>query len=214
MTRIYRLLLALYPSQFRAEFGQEMQDVFATALTEVQHRGGEQSWRLFWREIRAWPGSVLREHLRERKTKMLSSKFDEEKPLSRSELLAAMIVFLLPLLFGIFEANAIRLPQWMTPLELVLFLGPMLFALGLAVIKGLPRWSLSYLGFVLTLGIIFSRYDRLWVWIYPYFTKSYGPRSLWPFAVHLEWSRTRNISVYHLASGIRPGWKPSPACLR
>jgi hypothetical protein len=58
-TRGYRLLLAFYPSGFRAEFAEEMQDVFATALTEVQQPGGERPWRLFWREIRGWPGSVL-----------------------------------------------------------------------------------------------------------------------------------------------------------
>lgn len=70
ITRVYRVLLALYPSGFRAEFGEEMQDVFATALTEVQHPGGEQPWRLFWREIRDWPGPVLHEHLRARRRKM------------------------------------------------------------------------------------------------------------------------------------------------
>jgi len=116
---------------------------------------------------------------------MLSNRSIEEKPLSRSELLAAMIVFLLPLLFGILGTSAIRLPQWLTRLELILFLGPMLFALGLAVVKGLPRWSLSYLGFVLTLGIIFGRYDRLWTWLYPYFVESFGPRSLWPVMVRI-----------------------------
>ena len=98
ITRVYRVLLAFYPSEFRAEFGEEMQDVFATALTQVQPPGGEQPWRLFWREIRDWPGSVLQEHLRARRKEMASDRFMEEKPLPRIELLAAMIVFLLPLL--------------------------------------------------------------------------------------------------------------------
>ena len=35
MTKLYRFLLSLYPSDFRSEFGEEMQDVFVTALTEV-----------------------------------------------------------------------------------------------------------------------------------------------------------------------------------
>jgi hypothetical protein len=150
-----------------------MQDVFATALTEVQH-----PWRLFWREIRDWPGSVLQEHLRARREKMPANGFIEEKPLLRSELLAAMILFLLPL-FSIFAATGISLPQWMDYFVLILFWGALLFAVGLAIIKRLPRWSLSYLGFVLMLGIILSRYDRIWSWIYPYFIQSFGPRWYW-----------------------------------
>lgn len=62
ITRVYRILLAAYPSKFRAEFGQEMQDVFETALTEAQRPGGEQLWQLVWREIRDWPGAVWQEH--------------------------------------------------------------------------------------------------------------------------------------------------------
>ena len=111
VTRVYRVLLVFYPSGFRAEFGEEMQDLFATALTEAQYPGAEQPWRLFW--------------------------------------------------------------------------GAVLFALGLAIIKELPRWSLSYLGFVLMLGITLSRYDRLWGWIYPYFIRSFGSRSYWPLPVRI-----------------------------
>jgi hypothetical protein len=188
ITRVYRVLLAFYPSEFRAEFDEEMQDVFATALTEVQHRGGKQPWRLFWREIRGWPGSVLREHLRARRREMASNGFVEEKPLPRIELLAAMIVFLLPLLiplFGILAATGSSLPRWLDNSVLVLFLGAVLFALGLAIAKGLPRWSLSYLGLLLMLGIILSRYDRIWGWIYPSFIELFGPRSYWPISIRI-----------------------------
>ena len=141
IARVNRVLLVFYPSGFRAEFGEEMQDLFATALTEAQYPGAEQPWRLFWREIRDWPRSVLREHVRARKSKMPSNGFVEEKPLPRSELLAAMIIFLLPL-FTTFAATGINLPQWMGYFSIALFWGAVLFALGLAIIKGLPRWSL------------------------------------------------------------------------
>jgi hypothetical protein len=168
-----------------------MQDVFATALTEVQHPG-----RLFCREVRDWPGSVLQEHLRARKRKMPSNGSIDERPLPRSELLAAMIIFLLPLLsifvplFSIFFAiTDISLPQWMDYSLLILLWGAVLFGvlfgLGLAMIKGLPRWSLSYLGFVLMLGIILSRTDRIWSWLYPYFIQSFGPRSYWSLPIRI-----------------------------
>jgi hypothetical protein len=181
-TRFYHALLTLYPSEFRAEFGDEMQNVFATALTEAQRRGRELPWRLFWLEIRGWPGSVLREHLRARRREMASNGFVEEKPMPRIELLVALIIFLLPLLwplFGILAATGNSLPRWVDTTVLVLLLGVVLSALGLAIVKGLPRWSLSYLGFVLMLGFILSWYDRIWGWIYPFFIQSFGPRSYW-----------------------------------
>jgi hypothetical protein len=187
-TRVYRVLLAFYPSGFRAEFGDEMQDVFATALTEAQRRGGELPWRLFWCEIRGWPGSVLREHLRERRREMGSNGFVEEKPLLRIELLAALIIFLVPLyipLFGILGVTGNSLPRWVDTTMLVLLLGVVLSALGLAIVKGLPRWSLSCLGFVLMLGFILSRYDRIWGWIYPFFIQSFGPRSYWSLPIRI-----------------------------
>ncbi len=109
---------------------------------------------------------------------MPSNRFLEKKPMSRSELLAAMTIFLLPL-FTIIAATDTNQPQWMDYIVLILFWGVVLFGLGLAIIKGLPHWSLPYLGFVLMLGLVLSRYDRIWGWIYPYFTQSFGPRSYW-----------------------------------
>jgi hypothetical protein len=40
-------------------------------------------------------------------------------------------------------------------------------------------------GFALMLGIIFSRSDRIWGWIYPYFIDSFGPRSYWSLPVRI-----------------------------
>ena len=198
-TRVYRVLLAFYPSGFQAEFGDEMQDVFATALTEAQRRGGELPWRLFWWEIRGWPGSVLREHLRARRREMASNGLVKEKPLLRIELLAALIIFLLPLLwplFGILAATGNSLPRWVDTTVLVLLLGVVLSALGLAIVKGLPRWSLSYLGFVLMLGFILSRYDRIWGWIYPFFIQSFGPRSYWPLQIRILYVAVFDFIVF------------------
>lgn len=198
-TRVYRVLLAFYPSGFRAEFDEEMQDVFATALTEAQRRGGERPWRLFWCEIRGWPGSVLREHLRARRREMASNGLVKEKPLLRIELLAALIIFLLPLLwplFGILAATGNSLPRWVDTTVLVLLLGVVLSALGLAIVKGLPRWSLSYLGFVLMLGFILSRYDRIWGWIYPFFIQSFGPRSVWPLQIRIFYVAVFDFIVF------------------
>lgn len=119
---------------------------------------------------------------------MASNGFVEEKPLPRIELLAALIIFLLPLLiplFGILAATGSRLPRWVDISVLVLFLGAMLLVLGWAIVKGLPRWSLSYLGFIVMLGLVLSQYDRIWGWLYPFFTQSFGPRSYWSLPVRI-----------------------------
>jgi hypothetical protein len=182
--RVYGVLLAFYPPAFRAEFGDEMIDAFATALTHVQGPGGEGPWPLLWREIHGWTRSVVREQLRARRRKMPSSGFIEEKPLPRSERLAAMVLFLLPLL-GFLTATRTNLPAWLDDLLPMLLVGALLLALGLAFVKGLPRWSLPYLGFALLLGIMLIRYDRLWSWIYPFFIGLFGPRSVWPVPVRV-----------------------------
>jgi hypothetical protein len=68
-------------------------------------------------------------------------------------------------------------------LGLFLLWGPVIFVLGFAIIKGLPRWSLPYLGFVLMVGITLSRYESLFGWVYPYFIGSFGHRSIWPLPI-------------------------------
>ncbi|MCP4415580.1 MAG: hypothetical protein GY805_03095 [Chloroflexi bacterium] len=60
--------------------------------------------------------------------------------------------------------------------------------LGFALIKGLPRWSLTYLGFVLIAGIIIGLDSRIWGWLYPYFLQSFGPKSYWPIPVRIIYS--------------------------
>lgn len=117
-----------------------------------------------------------------------NTRFIEKKPLSRSELLAAMIIFLLPLLIpliSILASTGNSIPKWVDYFLLILYWGAGLFVLGLALIKRMPRWSLSYLGFILMLGLIFSQYDRIWSWIYSAFIQSFGPRSLWPLSVRI-----------------------------
>ncbi|HEX6303310.1 MAG TPA: hypothetical protein VFZ76_03910 [Anaerolineales bacterium] len=112
-----------------------------------------------------------------------------EKPLPRSEWLAAMAIFILPLLIpiiGYLASTGTSIPRWLDAIILILFWGVLIAALVLAIFKGLPRWSLSYLGFYLMLGILLARYDRIWAgWIYPEFIQAFGPRSLWPLAVRV-----------------------------
>jgi len=115
---------------------------------------------------------------------MLSNGLIEEKPLKRSEMLTALIIFLLPL-FSIFTITEVNLPQWMAIFVFILFWGVILFALGQAIRKKLPRWSLPYLGVVLMPGITLSTMDTFWGWLYPYFIQSFGSRSNWSLLIRI-----------------------------
>jgi hypothetical protein len=60
----HRALLSAYPARFQAEFAEELSAVFAQALAEA----GSDPWalaRLGWRELRDWPGAIVREHWQE-----------------------------------------------------------------------------------------------------------------------------------------------------
>lgn len=182
--RLYRVLLAFYPGEFQSVFGEEMQDDFQSALVEIQHTSKERIWQLLWREFRHWPSSVLREHLLVRRMNMTSNGVADERPLQRSELLAAMILFLLPIV-SIFFTTGISLPNWANILLVFTFWGCILFSIGLAVTKRLPRWSLPYLGALLVIGLLFGQFDRAWTWTYPYFIQAFGSRSTWPLGIQI-----------------------------
>ena len=59
---LYRVFLWLYPSDFRAEFGDEMLSVLTQAFSEAVHRGKGALWRVFLREMRDLPVSLWRQH--------------------------------------------------------------------------------------------------------------------------------------------------------
>jgi len=194
--RLYRALLAFYPRGFRSVFGDEMQDDFQTALLEIQHSGEKHAWQLLWREFRHWPGSVWREHLRVRMI-MSSNRLIEEKPLTRSEQLAAMMLFILPMV-SIFLTTGMHLPNWANILLVFIFWGCIISSVGLAIRKRLPRWSLPYLGVLLVIGIIVAQFDRAWTWTYPYFSQAFGARSTWPLGIRIIYSGGGAFSMIFL----------------
>ncbi|MEO8609921.1 MAG: hypothetical protein ABI690_18655 [Chloroflexota bacterium] len=66
--RLYARLLRLYPPQFRAEFADEMHEVFTQAIAETNDL-----WSLLGvmdAEVRDLPLSLIRQHLRERRQPM------------------------------------------------------------------------------------------------------------------------------------------------
>jgi hypothetical protein len=149
---IYARLLSLYPRQYRAEYGEELQAVFSLLVNEAAQRGRFSVIRLGWREMRDMPGAAIREHRRERRKRKMEAKTSGLPAFelgSWREWLAAMALFLLLALGSLLSYLHITLPSW---ISWGLFLVPLLmFALGL--IKGLPRWFLPYTGVI---GVLLS----------------------------------------------------------
>jgi hypothetical protein len=183
--KIYRLMLACYPAEFRVEFGAEMQIVFSIAMKAVQHSGKDKFWKLVWREFRCWPGSVIQEHLQARRNKMTVQ--DQFTPIRPAELLAALTIFLIPtiatLLVTLVGAGYMnKLPKWLDIILQIFFLGSLIAAFGFAIIRGLPRWSPPYLGILIVTLLLLGPFwpmQRLWEWAYSHIYRALGQMSTW-----------------------------------
>ncbi len=71
----YEKLLHLYPADFRAEFGEEMADVFASALQDVSRRDLSAMAAICLRELVDFPKNLMREYAR-----ILGNKFGVKAP--------------------------------------------------------------------------------------------------------------------------------------
>lgn len=84
---IYRLLLHLYPADFREMFGEEMTAVFTKSLSETARTNWAALLFLILRELRDYPPALLREHRHNL----------EENPMSKTSkrivFLAAVTIF-------------------------------------------------------------------------------------------------------------------------
>jgi len=156
---LYSLLLHLFPKAYREEYGDELLAVFDLSLDDAMQEGKLEVMRVMLRELISLPAAIINEHLRERrKAKMIgkfSSRFDFVLG-SRREFLTALYPFIL---IGFIEPlmTVLMVSSLLTPrsvlvngigIFIVASLGILLL---LGFVKGLPRWSLPYLGFALTI---------------------------------------------------------------
>ncbi len=164
LTRLYALLLRLYPRRFRAEFAEEMLAVFAAAVMEAAAHGSATVALVCWRELRDWPTALSREHwadLKKKKNEANMSASTERFNTPEGHAVRAggawpeALLGALPFLaFGL--ASMVSKTRWW-PFELGgYFGGPFLtfylftlIGLGVGWLKGLPRWAYAYLGWAL-----------------------------------------------------------------
>ncbi|OGO37480.1 MAG: exosortase O [Chloroflexi bacterium RBG_16_57_11] len=149
---LYAFLLSFFPPRFRDEFGAEMQDVFTQVMAEAQSDGERAMWVAALREACDLPRLALREHWRERRLPRYAPEGDPapmEAPVPRWAVWLSLSLFVAPALMLV-------ITRFLTP-----SLSTMLAALSIAILlisiiaglaKGLPRWSLPFIG--LAIGFV------------------------------------------------------------
>lgn len=96
---LFCALLHLYPSEYRQEYAEEMQEVFSQATENASKKGTFSLGQLLIKELLSLPFSALRVHLQVRSASAAANAGtnpDAPLDLSWRELLIALAVFLLP----------------------------------------------------------------------------------------------------------------------
>jgi hypothetical protein len=145
--KLYGVFLGLFPSGFRADFSEEMLEVFSLAIADTS-LGRYERWRVFLREFASLPPAALKERMRK-------SESEGAPALARGwhgslrgkELLVAMGAFVFPYIGVLLNADTHSLLGLAFPLALALMGLVLLFGL----FKGIPRWCLPYLGLALSM---------------------------------------------------------------
>jgi hypothetical protein len=170
-TRLYALLLHLYPSRFRAEFAEEMGSVFAATAAEAAEYGAAAVGLACWRELRDAPGAIIHACWRERRHMMNTPSLERA---SRWGVLAALVVFPLAAI-----PRREEIPQVLQIAVFLVLFGGAAIQLVFGAVKGLPVWSLPSFGFFLaglTLWGVWQGLGRSFMSLFP----PYWPDALYP----------------------------------
>jgi hypothetical protein len=159
LRRIFGLSLTLFPKNYREEYGAELQAVFDLSLDDAIAKGAFEAAKLVVSELISLPKAVVFAHLRQRRNVKMIKRFDSYFDFacgSWKEFLTALLPFFLvgvaiPLLNVLVRLKLIPTSGILgTLIPLALFgLFIILFILG--VKKGMPRWFMPYLGFLLAM---------------------------------------------------------------
>jgi len=201
LTYIYSKLLLFYPRGFHNEFAEEIQVVFRDLLKDASHEGILQFLLTCLKEFGGLPFHVLRElwYEIERKDKIMVKQENVRSKEVTSGVInhwAALIGTLPFVLFGIASMiGKLRLPFWGIYVDLIFYV-IVLLGLLIGLIKGVPRWTYSYLGWSLviawwwsnmgTVGLkIFGFQINHWTWqIWPPLFAAIGIALLWMRSFH------------------------------
>jgi hypothetical protein len=158
LIRLYSFFLRLYPADFQQEFAEEMQWVFSQSISEAVEQGLLERSRTIAREIYGAIWGAVRQNLEQSAVRRFFRPAGvpgwEGAP-GRGEVLLTLMLFLLPAL-GLMRREALAALNG--PLAIIaagLVTGALLTGLS----RGLPRWSLPYLGIALSTISFFVIFD-------------------------------------------------------
>jgi hypothetical protein len=165
LVRLYRAALRLYPAAYRAQFGDELVEVFEQSLQEAGARGSHRLLARLSHELCDLPGVLLRVHLFRRLPEMDIQLFPHT--VDRAPWGAALLS-LLPLLlagpfFLIMSYSSTLFPQapaWLLPFYLGMTCFALIGGLILGAIRQFPRWCYPYAGYALIVLTFLATY--LW----------------------------------------------------
>ena len=211
---IYSKLLLLYPRSFRKEFGEEMQVVFSDSVHEAVKDGIPALTCVCLRELAGLPLIILQEFWHEfqrKETIMVTNKDPGQKSITagRASHWDALIATLPFVLFGIASMiGKIRAPFWGIYADLA-FYAIVLLGLLIGLIKGVPGWAYSYLGWSLVFGWWWSSMGTEGLKIFG-FQIDYWSWQIWPpllvtIGIALLWTRSF-LPLRQLVRGIWQDW--------
>ncbi len=178
LDRLYALLLHLYPRRYQDEYGVELQVVFHLSLSDALRTGGWEPAKVVLQELISLPKAILVQHLRERRKAKMVRKFGAYFDFTHGsswEFLAAIYPFfllggVLPIVNMISLSGVMRFPNPLFDGIAILLLAVLGILCLIGLFKGLPRWSLTYLGFLLAIFSVYqvgSLLDRWWIRTFP-----------------------------------------------
>jgi hypothetical protein len=156
LVRFYRRVLQLYPSGFRDDYQQEMVCVFELQVAEKQPDSFWEVLQFCWRELRDLPGLLATAYLRERRQKRMSVKLEKrfsQPKGSWNEFFLASLPFILVMLLPSILSMIPALKDIGEPVGWLVLGVFAVTLIGLSIIGflvSLPRWSLAYVGIMLT----------------------------------------------------------------
>lgn len=211
---IYSKLLLLYPRRFRDEFSEEMQVVFKDSVNGAVQDGIPALTFVCLRELAGLPFNILWEfwhEFRRKETIMVTNKDAEQKSITdgRAGHWDALIGTLPFVLFGIASMiGKIRVP-FLGIYAALLFYAIVLLGLLIGLIKGVPRWAYSYLGWSLVFGWWWSSMGTPGLKIFG-FQINYWSWQIWPpllvtMGIALLWTRSL-LPLRQLVRGIWQDW--------
>lgn len=189
---IYSKLLLLYPRNFRKEFGEEMQVVFRDSINDAAQNGILFLVIVGMREMVNLPGSVLHEFWHEFRKKDTIMDMNE-KMASKSVIRGGIshwdaLICALP--FVLFAVASIigKIPFWGIYADLAFYV-IVLLGLLIGLVKGVPRWAYSYVGW----SLVFAWNWQIW------------PPLLMTVGIALLWTRSL-LPLRQLVRGIWQDW--------